>query len=126
MKLKSCHTGLLTAVVLSLLFPLCAQAQEDRMSFDAEIALKDVKQDPETPSGVENPETRSGKNPTTSTVPEPAIVRDSEIKNAKPVVKAVEKHQKEEEKAQKKEDDPLSFNFLYYIIEKFKLSDIVE
>lgn len=29
------------------------------------------------------------------------------------------------EKAEK-EEDPLSFNFLYYIIEKFKLSDIIE
>ncbi len=25
-----------------------------------------------------------------------------------------------------REEDPLSFNFLYYLIEKFKLSDIIE
>ena len=30
------------------------------------------------------------------------------------------------EKPGQEEEDPLSFNFLYYIIEKFKLSDIVE
>ncbi len=27
---------------------------------------------------------------------------------------------------EKKDEDPLSFNFLYFIIEKFKVSDIVE
>lgn len=127
MKLKSCHTGLLTALTFVLVFPLSALAQEDRMSFDTEIPTKDVtKQDQETPSGVDNAETRSGKNPSTSTSQEAPTIRDSELKSAKPVVKAVEKSPKEEEKLQKKEDDPLSFNFLYYIIEKFKLSDIVE
>ena len=30
------------------------------------------------------------------------------------------------EKAAQEDEDPLSFNFLYYIIEKFKLSDIIE
>lgn len=38
----------------------------------------------------------------------------------KPVNKSPEKSTKE------KQEDPLSFNFLYYIIEKFKLSDIIE
>jgi hypothetical protein len=47
------------------------------------------------------------------------IARDSiQTKLIKPF-KVIEKPEKEEE-------DPLSFNFLYYIIEKFKLSDIIE
>jgi hypothetical protein len=57
-------------------------------------------------------------------VPPPVVspkeaVRDSvQVKITKPASKSSEKEQKEE--------DPLSFNFLYYIIEKFKLSDIIE
>ena len=41
-------------------------------------------------------------------------------------VKPVSKVTKPSEKSQKNTEDPLSFNFLYYIIEKFKLSDIIE
>lgn len=126
MKLKSSHTALLTAVFFTLVLPANAFAQEDKISFDAEIPAKEItKQDQETPSGSENPETRINKN-STPTTQEPTVIRDSELKNAKPAVKTVEKATKEDEKVQKKEDDPLSFNFLYYIIEKFKLSDIVE
>jgi len=127
MKLKSCHTSLLTVVFFTLLLPFSVVAQEDRMSFDAENAPKEtVKQDQETPSG-ENPETRTNKNLTGPAAQEPAaVIRDTEIKSSKPLPKAVEKLQKEEEKVQKEEEDPLSFNFLYYIIEKFKFSDIVE
>lgn len=126
MKLRSCHTALLTAVLFTLALPISAFAQEDKAVFDAEIATKEsVKQDPETPSGGENPETRVIKN-STPTTQETVIIRDSEIKSSKSAVKSVEKVQKEEEKVQKEEDDPLSFNFLYYIIEKFKFSDIVE
>lgn len=127
MKLKSFHTVLLTAVLFTLLLPLSAVAQEDKVTFDPEIPTKEsIKQDQESPSGTENQELRATKNSTSMTTQEPAIGRDSELKNAKPVIKTVEKPQKEYEKIQKEEDDPLSFNFLYYIIEKFKVSDIVE
>lgn len=131
MKLKSRHIALLTAVLFTLLLPFNALAQEDKVSFDAEITTKEsIKQDPETssgtPTGTDNPETRTNKSSTAPTTQEPVIIRESELKNAKPAVKPVEKVQKEEDKVQKEEDDPLSFNFLYYIIEKFKLSDIVE
>jgi hypothetical protein len=126
MKLKSCHTVLVPAVFFTLLLPFSALAQEDKVSFEAEIATKEiVKQDQESPSGVENPETRLNKNSTAPVTQEPAAIRESELKNAKPAVKMAEKSPKEDEKVQK-EEDPLSFNFLYYIIEKFKLSDIVE
>lgn len=122
---------LLTAVLFTLLLPLSARAQEDKGSFEAENLTKDpLRQDQETPSGVENPENRLTRNIAGPNVQEPAatvtVVRDSELKNAKPSPKMVEKAPKDEEKVQKKEEDPLSFNFLYYIIEKFKLSDIVE
>lgn len=127
MKLKSFHTVPMAAVLFVLLFPFSALAQEDKVIFDTEFPAKEsVKQDFETPSGSENPETRVNKNLTTPVSSEPVVIRDSELKNAKPAVKTLEKPQKEDEKVQKKEDDPLSFNFLYYIIEKFKLSDIVE
>jgi hypothetical protein len=123
MKLKSCHTVLLTAVFFTLV-PFSALAQEDKFSFDAEILTNDpVKQDQENPSGTD-PETRVSKNSTA--VQESAGIREPDLKNAKPAVKTVEKSQKDEEKVEKEEDDPLSFNFLYYIIEKFKISDIVE
>lgn len=127
MKLKSCHTALLTAVFFTLLIPFNVLAQEDRFSLDAEMPTNGPgKQDQETPSGSDNPETRSNKNSTPQVGQEPAVTRDSELKNVKPAVRVGEKAQKEEEKVQKEEEDPLSFNFLYYIIEKFKSSDIVE
>ncbi len=129
MKLKTCHTPLLAAVFLTLVMPLGAFAQDDRAGFD-EISTKDiVKQDPETPSGSENnPEIRVNKPAAVSSFQEsPSVSREIEPKTLKPSTKAVEKPLKEEEKVQKKEEeDPLSFNFLYYIIEKFKFSDIVE
>lgn len=123
MKLKTCHTTLLTAVLFALLMPLSAFSQESRAGLEDNLPKEPAKQDQESPSGSENIENRLNfKNTSTST--ETVFVRDAEIK--KPAPKAVEKPQKDAEKAQKQEEDPLSFNFLYYIIEKFKLSDIVE
>jgi hypothetical protein len=71
--------------------------------------------------------------------PDPILSSESESRNLKvtpPVVSVREaardsvqvKITKPTSKAEKdqKEEDPLSFNFLYYIIEKFKLSDIIE
>ena len=126
MKLKSCHTALMTAVLFTLLVPFNALAQEAKAGFDTDIPTRDVaKTDQESPPTSENPESRISKNSTAPVTQEPAAIRDIELKTVKPAAKAVEKPQKEEEKVQK-EEDPLSFNFLYYIIEKFKLSDIVE
>jgi hypothetical protein len=48
------------------------------------------------------------------------VIRDSV--QIKPVLKPL--NTKPQEKA--KTDDPLQFNFLYYIIERFKLSDVIE
>ncbi|HMV07809.1 MAG TPA: hypothetical protein PK325_02325 [Cyclobacteriaceae bacterium] len=127
MKLKTCHT-FSAAVFFTLVLPLTSMAQDDRFGFDENSSKEVVKQDPESPSGTDNtPESRINKLPSASAAQEtPVFVRDAEIKS-KPAPKTVEKAPKEDEKLQKKEEeDPLSFNFLYYIIEKFKFSDIVE
>lgn len=127
MKLKFCHTALLSAVFFTLWLPLNAFAQDEKLGLEAEILIKEqANQDQEILPGGENPETRTNKNSLTPPLSEPAAPRDAELKNARPVIKTAEKTQKEDEKTQKQEDNPLSFNFLYYIIEKFKLSDIVE
>lgn len=125
MKLKTCHTALLTTVLFALLMPFGVSAQESRGGFDTENATKDPsKQDQDNLGGIENTEIRSNTKSSTSSSGTDVVVRDAEMKTFKATPKA-EKSPKEAEKA-KKEEDPLSFNFLYYIIEKFKFSDIVE
>jgi hypothetical protein len=60
---------------------------------------------------------------TTGTSPVPAAAKESKVKTEKPVpaTKApVSKQTKNDD------DSILSFNFLYYIIEKYKLQDIVD
>ena len=95
-----------------------AHAQEGKMQQDADPVLKDVPRNEPDPLLSSESESRSTKNvlPATTTKETP---RDSaqQVKFTKPA-KASEKEEKEE--------DPLSFNFLYYIIGKFKLSDIIE
>jgi hypothetical protein len=94
-----------------------ANAQEGKMQQEADPVLRDVPRNEPDPVLSSESESRNSKN-----VP-PAITsketpRDSvQVKFTKPT-KTVEKEDKEE--------DPLSFNFLYYIIGKFKLSDVIE
>lgn len=128
MKHKTCNSAFLAVVFLTLFLPLSAFAQDDKLGFDAENPTKEVvKLDPDTPSGAEITEPRISKTPVPTSSEVTAISRETELKALKPAAKPVEKTQKEEDKVQKKdEEDPLSFNFLYYIIEKFKFSDIVE
>lgn len=94
-----------------------ARAQEGKMQQDADPILREVPRNEPDPLLSAESESRSSKNvlaPTTSK----ETSRDSvQVKFTKPA-KSNEKEQKEE--------DPLSFNFLYYIIGKFKLSDIIE
>jgi hypothetical protein len=49
-----------------------------------------------------------------------SLQRDSLIMNA------AKKRTPQKTSTDKKEDDALSFNFLYYIIQKYKISDIVD
>lgn len=93
-----------------------ASAQEGRMQ-DTEPGLKETPRNEPDPVLSSESESRNSKNvlPATTIKESP---RDSvQVKITKPT-KATEKEEKEE--------DPLSFNFLYYIIGKFKLSDIIE
>jgi hypothetical protein len=129
MKLKSFDSALVLTVFLTLLGSFSASAQDEKVHFDSENPTKEaVKENPKNDQdpGIasESLEVKGQKNFSTVPAQEP-ILRDSELKHAKTLPKAVEKSVKEEEKAQK-EEDPLSFNFFYYIIEKFKLSDIIE
>ena len=41
-------------------------------------------------------------------------------------IKSIKPKANRKPSAEKKEEDPLSFNFLYYIIQKYKISDIVD
>jgi hypothetical protein len=84
-------------------------AQENRPYQEPDVIVKYIKID------ITSPESE----PVTVTRPQ----RDSVqviVKPAPKPIKATEKSTKD------KHEDPLSFNFLYYIIEKFKLSDIIE
>lgn len=45
---------------------------------------------------------------------------------ATPTLKTKAENQNKSSANEKKSEDPLSFNFLYFIIEKFKVSDIVD
>lgn len=125
MKLKTLDSVFILAVIFTLFTASSANAQEEKALFDSENVTKEIPKNEQDPSpGGESPDLRSTKN-TNPPPQQETVSRDAEQKNVKPAAKAVEKPVKEEEKAQK-EEDPISFNFLYYIIEKFKLSDIIE
>ena len=53
------------------------------------------------------------------------VVRDTVHQSSRPVIKAKPEQPKEIQKG-KNEGDALNFNFLYYMIQKFKLSDLVD
>ncbi len=54
-----------------------------------------------------------------------STVRDNPV-TSQPNSKKPEAQQKPSNSSEKVQGDPLSFNFLYYIIQKFKISDIVD
>jgi hypothetical protein len=111
MRLKPSICAFIGCWALALSFPLVAQEGKPQPDVETTGGLRT---DPELiPT---EPEGRNNKLPV-STVKE--VVRDSvQTKTLKQPLKPVEKTEKEA--------DPLSFNFLYYIIEKFKMSDIIE
>jgi hypothetical protein len=93
-------------------------AQEGRGQ-DVEPIVKETPSNEPDPILSSESESRNLNKVVPPVVPAKEAVRDSvQVKITKPTSKSVEKDQKGE--------DPLSFNFLYYIIEKFKLSDIIE
>lgn len=53
------------------------------------------------------------------------VVRDTVHQSSRPMIKTKPEQPKESQKG-KNEGDALNFNFLYYMIQKFKLSDLVD
>lgn len=112
MRLKPLNSAILLILCFALFSAISALAQEDRSS-EIETIVRETPRNDVDPGGGEG----ESRKPTTPTVKETTRDSVSHLKVVKPI-KPIEKVPKEE--------DPLSFNFLYYIIEKFKLSDIIE
>lgn len=109
MRLKSANGVFQLAVFCTMVCTTQVSAQESEMDF--------LKSDPD-PISVSDSETKI-VNKSTPIITSKETQRDSvQVKPSKTI--------KSNEKIQEKEEDPLSFNFLYYIIEKFKLSDVIE
>lgn len=53
------------------------------------------------------------------------VVRDTAHQSSRPVIRTKPEQPKEIQKG-RNEGDALNFNFLYYMIQKFKLSDLVD
>jgi len=100
------------AIGLFLSIPTVGQDQTQNTLIDIDPSFLEVRLDTEPDENETKPVIKPG----------PVIVRDSvaHIKIIKPAPKI-----SIPDKTQTSED-PLSFNFLYYIIEKFKMSDLVE
>lgn len=77
-----------------------------------------------SPDGLSDVEVKNQRNTTTpsnnSSTPSPAIPRDT-TEEVKPASKKPESKPKTDQ-----DESVLNFNFLYYLIERFKLSDIVD
>ena len=102
----------------ALISSISVHAQEGRAQVENEPVVKDAPRNEPDPILSSESESRNSNKVTPPIVSTKETQRDSvQVKFTKPV-KSTEKDQKEE--------DPLSFNFLYYIIGKFKLSDIIE
>ena len=99
----------------ALAFSVSANAQEEKSYAENEIVTRDARINPDPILSSEGESTPNKNVITAASTKE--TQPDSLIRPVKPAIKVSEKIQ---------EEDPLSFNFLYYIIEKFKLSDIIE
>ena len=110
------------AILLLLVGACCfgkVNAQEGRLDSEAAATREAAKTDGDGGSVIFESEVKSSPKPITPAAPTKESSRDSiQVKTSVKPVKPTEKTQKEE--------DPLTFNFLYYIIEKFKLSDMIE
>ena len=112
MRLRPSICAFIVCWALAYSYPVGAQEGRAQSEMDATTG---VKSDPDPVLS----ESESKNNKLSAPAAAKEATRDSvQIKPAK-VFKPAEKVEKEEQ-------DPLSFNFLYYIIEKFKMSDIIE
>lgn len=119
MKLRPYYYSFLV-LCCALMCSMSVSAQEGRGQ-DVEPAVKETPHNESDPLLSSESESRNLNKVAPPVVSTKEVVRDSvqvQAKITKPTSKTAEKDQKGE--------DPLSFNFLYYIIEKFKLSDIIE
>ena|SRR5690242_4516512 len=101
----------------ALICSISVSAQEGKGQMDTEPVVKEAPHSDPDPTLNTESDTRNINKVTPPAVLPKETLRDSiQVKITKPT-KTTEKGQ---------EEDPLSFNFLYYIIGKFKLSDIIE
>lgn len=113
MKLNPSY-GLLPILVVGLILSTPAIGQDEKSPMEYETTIREFKNDSVT-SEVE-----------IKTLSKPVIPAVSRETETPPATKTTKTPVKQADKTQKSPEDPLSFNFLYYIIEKFKMSDMIE
>ncbi len=124
MKLKLHH--ILVTTCLSILAPAgftTLYAQD--ASFDETPATSEKERVNYYPGGEGEP-SGGGANTNSSTSKSTVIVRDSASFKAYTPARVGTEPSKHNAKPAQDEDDVLSFNFLYYIIRKYELQDIVD
>ena len=123
MRLKPLNSAILLIVGFTIASAITVNAQEDKPG-ELDSPLKESMRNDADPV-LSDSEFRTGKPPTLVSSSKETVKDSAATVVPVKFVKPVKNLEKATEKAQK-EEDPLSFNFLYYIIEKFKLSDIIE
>lgn len=111
----------LTFLGLALLLSVAARAQEEQPIMPAH-----------NPSSTEERET--GPDLSTSTEDRFQMATDVDTRQARPAASINGTKERDQDKskgrpadaAKREKDDALSFNFLYYIIQKFKIADLIE
>lgn len=116
MQQKYLHS-LVVVIALSGLLVYSVQAQENIPNDPQEKEIKELNNHPEL--NLDDDKTllleSEGQKPASQPI----------LKEAVTVTKSA-KSKSDKAHPDKEEDDALSFNFLYYIIQKFKISDIVD
>lgn len=90
------------------------------------VSTQGFSQEERTANELEFSTTKSDSPPASEGELKPVKIQAPSSQRDSIQIKPIVKPTKPSEKTQKNTEDPLSFNFLYYIIEKFKLSDIIE
>lgn len=115
MKVK--FSNLLTSFAAVFLLSFSVQAQEESPVLEApDPAHKEINLDEDKTLIYDHPSHTSAIKDSVQIVPR-MIVQPAKI--AKPDAR-------KENRKEKGEEDALSFNFLYYMIQKFKLSDLID
>lgn len=117
------------AMGIFMSLPVIGQERGERANSEVEIYSRDIAYEPgesESKSVVKSNQTTLCDSMAHAKSTSSVKISSKPVENIKTLepVKQVETP-KAVEKSQKQED-PLSFNFLYYLIEKFKMSDMVE